>query len=238
MILLINEAIVILAADQPDRIRISPANWGRLTMRYVEGDEILRVAGISEAAGEMIINPALSWIRANIAGAWYRASEKLHALYARVARTNYPLPAEVFWASLDAEPDSLAGRDGRIVVTHCPRGKTEWAAWLLISHEAMPLEIEVVQPSEADPLLSLEPRWPLGDLTGEVAVVGTGSIGSAVALALAMYGVRKITLGVHSRGAGNWSQPIAGSGGSQGFPSMAPATARSAVMPWAAAVSR
>ena len=43
---------------------------------------------------------------------------------------------------------------------------------------------------------------------------------------------------VHSRGAGNWRQLMAGSGGSQGLPAMALAMASSAVMPWAAAESR
>jgi hypothetical protein len=43
---------------------------------------------------------------------------------------------------------------------------------------------------------------------------------------------------VHSRGAGNWRQLMAGSGGSQGFPSMALRMASSAVVPWAAAESR
>ena len=45
-------------------------------------------------------------------------------------------------------------------------------------------------------------------------------------------------IGVHSRGAGNWRQLMAGSGGSQGLPAMALAMASSAVMPWAAAESR
>jgi hypothetical protein len=43
--------------------------------------------------------------------------------------------------------------------------------------------------------------------------------------------------GVHSPGAGNWSQLMAGNGGSQGLPSSALRMASSAVMPWAA-VSR
>jgi hypothetical protein len=43
---------------------------------------------------------------------------------------------------------------------------------------------------------------------------------------------------VHSRGAGNWCQLLAGSGGSQGLPAMALAMASSAVTPWAAAESR
>ena len=44
--------------------------------------------------------------------------------------------------------------------------------------------------------------------------------------------------GVHSRGAAKWCQARAGSGGSQGFPAMALLMASSAVMLWAAAVSR
>ena len=192
MILLISEAIIILAADQPDRIRASSAKWGRLAIRYDRSDEILRVAGSSEATGEMITNPALSYIEANMVGVWCRAREDLHESI--LARTNYPLPAEDFCASLDADPGLFADDDGTIVVTHCPRGRPEWAAWLLASDEAEPLDIEVVHPPTTDPLPLLEPQWPLGDLTGEVAVVGIGSIGSAAALALAMYGVRKITL--------------------------------------------
>ena len=43
---------------------------------------------------------------------------------------------------------------------------------------------------------------------------------------------------VHSRGVGTWNQLMAGSGGSQGFPSMAARTALSAVTPWVAAESR
>ena len=45
-------------------------------------------------------------------------------------------------------------------------------------------------------------------------------------------------IGVHSRGTAKWCQARAGSGGSQGFPAMALLMASSAVMPWAAAVSR
>jgi hypothetical protein len=45
-------------------------------------------------------------------------------------------------------------------------------------------------------------------------------------------------LDVSIHGAVNWSQLMTGSGGSQGFPSMAARMASSAVMPWAAAVSR
>ena len=48
----------------------------------------------------------------------------------------------------------------------------------------------------------------------------------------------KIGRVLHSRGAGNWCQRSAGSGGSQGFPSITARTALSAPVPCAAAVSR
>ena len=51
-------------------------------------------------------------------------------------------------------------------------------------------------------------------------------------------GARGTSPGVHSRGAAKWCQARAGSGGSQGFPAMALLMASSAVMLWAAAVSR
>jgi hypothetical protein len=50
--------------------------------------------------------------------------------------------------------------------------------------------------------------------------------------------LRKVLKGVHSRGAVNWCQLTAGSGGSQAFPPVASRMASSAVIPWAAAESR
>ncbi len=52
------------------------------------------------------------------------------------------------------------------------------------------------------------------------------------------YMIEQLIPGVHSRGAGTWRQLMAGSGGSQGFPSIAPRMASSAAAPWAAAESR
>jgi hypothetical protein len=55
---------------------------------------------------------------------------------------------------------------------------------------------------------------------------------------VSLIGAVVTSIGVHSRGPVNWCQARAGSGGSQGFPVMALLMASSAVMPWAAAVSR
>lgn len=191
---MITSVIVILAADQPDRIREATASWGHLAIRYDEDDGIIRVAGSSEESGDINISLALRYIRPNRAGAWCRANKSLHILHAWLARTGSSLPIDFFRASLDAEPGHIPDGDGIIVVSHCPQGKPEWAAWLLARRRAVPIDVETVPSPTTDPLSALEPRWPLSDLAREVAVVGTGSIGSAAALALAMYGVRKITL--------------------------------------------
>ena len=104
------------------------------------------------------------------------------------------LPQDLFFSHFDTKDDFITDDETTIVITHCPKGSPEWAAWILAEHRASPLPIEVLFPPTKDPLSLLEPQWPLADLNKEVAVVGTGSIGSAAALALAMYGVRKITL--------------------------------------------
>jgi molybdopterin/thiamine biosynthesis adenylyltransferase len=55
--------------------------------------------------------------------------------------------------------------------------------------------ITLLHPADADPLAGLPAAWPLHDTRrASVAVVGAGSIGSAAASTLAMYGVGSITL--------------------------------------------
>jgi hypothetical protein len=73
-------------------------------------------------------------------------------------------------------------------------------------------------------------EMPGGKMVGDITYIPTWE--GWVYLALV------IDCGVHSRGAAKWCQARAGSGGSQGFPVMALLMASSAVMPWAAAVSR
>lgn len=91
-------------------------------------------------------------------------------------------------------PAEFVASGKTILVTYCPDGTPARASWLLTGDQAVPVDLDVLRPSTADPLPLLEPGWPLRDLSGEIVVVGVGSIGSATALALAMYGVKRITL--------------------------------------------
>ena len=186
-------AIIIMAADPVDRIEKSSADCGRLAIGYGSITDIFRVIGISESMGEISVGVGLQHVRVNIRGVWCRATPELHAIYTWFTRIGQPLDRALFSDQLSIEP-ALINDEETLFVTHSPGATPVWAAWLLSGRHAIPVDVEVLHPSNADPLPLLEPGWPLGDLTGEVAIVGAGSIGSAAALALAMYGVRKITL--------------------------------------------
>jgi molybdopterin/thiamine biosynthesis adenylyltransferase len=81
------------------------------------------------------------------------------------------------------------------VITHAPGAEREWAAWSVSRDQASAAMITILRPPATDPLAGLPPAWPLHQVAGaSVAVIGTGSIGSAAAHALAMYGIGTITL--------------------------------------------
>lgn len=186
--------LILIAADPADHIRGSSARWGHLTIGYSDANELFHAVGFSDEEGPAQVDPVLGYVKINFRGVWCRASPGLHSLHTLLADTGAQLSAKVFRRQLGIEERLLAYQGAMIVVTHCPQGAPEWAGWLMASDEAGPMELEVMQPPATDPLRLLGPNWPLNDLAGEVVIVGVGSIGSAAALALAMYGVRKITL--------------------------------------------
>jgi ThiF family len=185
---------ILMNTETALRIGNSPARWGRLAIGYGESQQILRVAGTSEYAGPMIRSFAEAQIRINLTATWCRATADLHGIHSWLSESRISIDAALFRNELDAAAEALAGRDDDIIVTHCPGQKPELAGWLLAGGRARPLELDVLPPPDEDPLLLLGTHWPLHDLAGEVVVVGTGSIGSAIAVALAMYGLRRITL--------------------------------------------
>ncbi|HEY5989073.1 MAG TPA: ThiF family adenylyltransferase [Streptosporangiaceae bacterium] len=189
-----SDDIILMAAHPAERIKQSSANWGRLAIGHSNTREIFHVVGVSESTGKILTSIAFGPVKVDIYGTWCRATPSLHATHARLARIGYALDAASFREQLDISQGSLADHGATIVVTHCPQGNPEWAGWRLTLEQASPLELDVLHPPTDDPLALLEPKWPVHDLGEEVVVVGVGSIGSAAASALAMYGVRKITL--------------------------------------------
>jgi hypothetical protein len=130
-------------------------------------------------------------------GGWYEAHEALHEAYPRLMRWGEALHREVFERTLRA-PLRARDADGAMVITHASGAAAregEWAAWR-VSEQVSPMLLEVIPGQDADPLQVVADHWmPLHELArARVMVVGLGSIGSAAAHALAMFGVGTLIL--------------------------------------------
>ena len=189
-----SDDIILMGADSAERINKSAASFGRLAFGYSSSNEILHVVGDSESAGSIRLSAAFGHIKAGLRGVWHRAVPGLHDVHQDLIRIRHGLDAAFFFEFLGIPPVRLDNRSELIMVTHSDENGREWAGWRLTAGLASPLVLDVLRYPDDDPLELLEPKWPVHDLTEEVAVVGVGSIGSATALALAMYGVRNITL--------------------------------------------
>jgi molybdopterin/thiamine biosynthesis adenylyltransferase len=189
-----SDDIILLGADSAERISKSAAGFGRIAFGYSPGNEILYVVGDSERAGSIRIGAAFGHIKNDFHGVWRRAVPRLHEAHQDLIRINHALSAAYFLDLLGIPTMRLDDRSELIMITHSDDKGPQWAGWRLTADLADALEVDVLRYPGDDPLELLEPRWPVHDLTEEVAVVGVGSIGSATALALAMYGVRNITL--------------------------------------------
>jgi molybdopterin/thiamine biosynthesis adenylyltransferase len=189
----ISDEMIIIAADSAERMSRSSARWGLLAVGHSAFREVFNIVGISDGAGDMFIDPAQGHVRVTFPGTWCRVTPALQDAHEWLFRIGHSLPRPLFCAMLAIAPELVAD-EKTILVTYCPDGGPDRVGWLLTGDQAVPLDLDVLRPATADPLPLLEPGWPLRDLTGEIAVVGVGSIGSATALALAMYGVHRISL--------------------------------------------
>ncbi len=185
--------MVIIAADSAGRMSRSSASWGHLAVGHSIHRDLYNVVGISDEDGDIVYDPAQRHVRTEFRGAWCRVTRAVQDDHDWLIRIGHSLRRTLFCVLLGIPLDYVAG-EKTILVTYCPDGTPVRAGWLLTDDRAVPVDLDVLRPSTADPLPLLEPGWPLRDLSGEIAVVGVGSIGSATALALAMYGVHRITL--------------------------------------------
>lgn len=193
----------VLADSVASRIRDATATWGFLKLGFSEPDHLIGVTGAGERTDSMydigraeLKGHVLSRVdEYGASGIWYRARPELHECYAWLRRTGNPMPADVL-RSLIIDGWRQPSADGATpVITHVPGADREWAAWSVSRDRAAPAMITVLRPPGADPLAGLPPAWPLDDTrSAVVAVVGVGSIGSAAANALAMYGTGTIIL--------------------------------------------
>jgi ThiF family len=200
---LTGEEAVVLAESAAARIRAATAPWGCLKLGFSEPDNLIGVVGAGQRDSTMydtgrpeLAGHVLSHVdHYDGSGLWYRVQPELHDCHAWLMRTGRGIPADEF-RNLIIEGWRQPRGDGAIaVITHVPGGKREWAAWALSLEGATPAMVTVLPPVDTDPLAGLSPAWPLHDMAAaSIAVIGAGSIGSAIAHALAMCGTGSITL--------------------------------------------
>ena len=194
---------VVLVESAAARIRAFTASWGSTTLAFSEADQLIGVLGAGERDTTMF-NTSRSELdghvlshaeRSESGGLWYRARPELHSSHAWLLRTGHAIPAGELKKMIISGWRQPPADTALSVLTHVPGGDQEWAAWAVSRDSAVPSTVTVLQPSENDPLAQLGRAWPLPDLASAVVtIIGAGSIGGAVAHALAMYGVGSIVL--------------------------------------------
>ena len=193
----------VLVDSAATRIRAATAPWGQLKLGFSEPDHLIGVVGAGERDSTMydtgrleLTGHVLSQIdHYGGSGWWYRAQPELHEFHAWLMRTGSAVPVDAL-RELIIDGWKQPPADSAIpVITHARGAGQEWAAWSMSRDYGTPAMVTVLPPPGTDPLGGLPPAWPLRDIAAaSVAIVGAGSIGSAAAHALAMYGTGTVTL--------------------------------------------
>jgi molybdopterin/thiamine biosynthesis adenylyltransferase len=195
---------VVLIESAADRIQAATAPWGILKLVFSEADQIIGVLGAGERESSMydtsreeLSGHALAHADPpETAGRWYRARPETHACHTwLMTRPGHGIPAHYFRQMIVEGWRQPPGDGAMPVITHVPGGEPEWAAWAVSRDGVTATTITILPAPAADPLAGLAPAWPLPDMAdAAITVVGAGSIGSAAAHSLAMYGTGTISL--------------------------------------------
>ncbi|MEU6449798.1 ThiF family adenylyltransferase [Streptomyces sp. NPDC046979] len=181
--------------------------WGRLALRIDRPGGRAVVSGISQRMGSIItVDPdvrsrLLGGCDSTSTGYWYRASTELHAVGIELSRRNNAATTLDTFKDLADDGLRTPGADGYLALTHAPGMKDAFPehnlpdllAWYLTPAQAVPVPVSV-EPATTG-IHQLDNHWPTQHLQQtRVMLIGTGSIGSATAHALAGYGIGHLTL--------------------------------------------
>jgi molybdopterin/thiamine biosynthesis adenylyltransferase len=179
------------------------STWGSIDVKVDPADDVAVLVGASKADRvKRSLNSqwlqrhylSASSIRTGV-GVWYRADRGLAQEGLERAARRGSLDTELeFRPRVRAwtfPPQS--GAWWVITVAFGDEGE-EWAAWEVSRSSAHWFPLTIVR-EDASLLHPLEGTWPLVSLAPKnVLLIGAGSIGSAAAVALASYGVRRLTI--------------------------------------------
>ena len=132
---------------------------------------------------------------------WYRADPDLHIIHDQVRRRAHAAIPTDFLRTFISSGWVNPGPENRLViaVTTPAAGEPGVSVWRVDDHDAVPESSSIVD-GRLRPLDIISDVWPTKDLASCTAtIVGVGSIGSAIADALARSGVGQLHLVDHDR---------------------------------------
>lgn len=204
--------LLVLVPDEAARRVREGGQWGRITFRVSDADQVGAVVAVSDGSGPLI--PAQLHTASHFLGngdsrgghCWHRATPMLHAFWWHARNTGSALPLDVFKEHVSGRWSSPPVSGGYVALTVSPDAPKEFpdtaiadmVAWYVTRDAADPVEMDVLSAEHGFDQLAR--HWPTGELAKKsVMVVGAGSIGGAAAHALAGYGMGRVVLVDHDR---------------------------------------
>lgn len=204
------EPFVVLTGEAADKIVNATAKSGSLAFRH-SPSEAMYVSDVVEVAKDdrrQVLVPseykALRWGDDRIAGQWVRkpgSGINVEHRLASVRGTGVTIPWVLF---KELVPEVVnPGNNHGLVITHdpdLPENLTEFniptfAAWLTSKNGVAAIPLAVEPKADDLGLAQLGGHWPVDKVQDlNIAIIGVGSIGGAVAQALAAYGVGNLNL--------------------------------------------
>jgi molybdopterin/thiamine biosynthesis adenylyltransferase len=185
--------------------------WGHLNLRIDEAQGVVTVAQARHRDTDEVQRFDGHWSDTRhylryadikpYTAVWYRADPGLHLVHDQLRRRSHAaIPTEFFRSLIPSgwvNPGALSILV--VAVTTPSSGWPDVSVWRVDDHNAVPESSSIVD-SRLSPLDTISDVWPTKELSVLTAtIVGVGSIGSAIADALARNGVGHLNLVDHDR---------------------------------------
>lgn len=198
--------MLILVSRQAAAVIGNAGNWGHITLRVNHGEQLAAVVAVSN--GDNTLTPVpldppnhvLYTADPYRAAIWYRTDPGLHLTWVQaIARAETAIPLESFKAHIESGFKQPGTDQLTLTYAHRPDaqyphlGVPDLAAWQVSRDAAAPVPLLVQQQTTG--IAQLGDSWPVESLARtHLALIGAGSIGGAIAHALAGYGLGHLTL--------------------------------------------
>lgn len=199
----IGEDWLVLLPSEAQEVIENGHGWGNLTCRLSGPDRAALVVALSNEGSDrvpVVTDPGHFLMSADFhpAGHWYSVTQELVVVEYFLTRQSGSLRFEEFKRivprAVEPSPEKWS-----IAVTYCPESPEivdgqplpVWSAWMVSGSVVRPIALDIHNGKEL--LSALDGYWPIRQLSQtRVLLLGAGSIGGAVAEALASYGVGQI----------------------------------------------